>query len=250
MPWGVIMYGIYIVDDEKLVVDDLINSMPWLENGFEVVGSNTNSVTAIAEIIDIKPDVVFADLKMPACDGIELIKRIKENEVDTEFIILSAYEDFKASREFFLMGGFDYINKPLDKINAALILEKLSRKLASKNNKIPTIQFAPSQSSKFDDLVNYVTANFNKKQTLKDLSEKFSMSPTYICDLFSKHYNSTLIIFITNLRMNEAARLILETVTPLKEIAIFCGYSKYFHFCKVFKTHFGKSPSQYREEGG
>ena len=244
------MYSVYIVDDEKLVVDDLINSMPWLENGFEVVGSNTNSVTAVKEISDKNPDVVFADLKMPACDGIELIKRVKENKVDSEFIILSAYEDFKASREFFLMGGFDYINKPLDRDNAALVLEKLSRKLVGKSNKTPTIQFVSSKTSVFDNLVNYVTENFNKKQTLKDLSDKFGMSQTYICDLFSKHYNSTLIIFITNLRMREAGRLILETSTPLKEIAIFCGYSKYYYFCKVFKNHFSKSPSQYRGDSG
>jgi YesN/AraC family two-component response regulator len=192
----------------------------------------------------------MTDLKMPACDGIELIRRVKENEVDTEFVILSFYEDFKASREFFLMGGLDYINKPLDQNNTALILEKLSRKLASKNNQTPTFQFVPSQSKGFDDVVTYVTDNFNKKHTLNDLSKRFNMSQTYICDLFSKHYASSLIIFVTNLRMREASRLILETDTPLKEIAIFCGYSKYSYFCTVFKTHFGKSPSQHRENGG
>jgi len=244
------MYGVYIVDDEKLFVDDLVNSTPWLENGFEVVGYNTNAMTAFTEIIDKKPDVVFSDLKMPACDGTELIRRIKGNGVDTEFVILSAYEDFKASRKFFLMGGFDYILKPLDQNNAALVLEQLSRKLASKYHRTPTVQFVPSQAKGFDDVVNYVTDHFNKKHTLKDLSDRFNMSQTYICDLFSKHYNSTLIIFLTNLRMKEASRLILETDTPLKEIALFCGYVKYYHFCKVFKIHFGKSPSRYRGNGG
>jgi YesN/AraC family two-component response regulator len=243
------MYGIYIVDDEKLVVNDLINSIPWLENGFEVIGSNTNALTAITEITAKKPDVVCSDLKMPACDGIELIRRIKENGVDTEFVMLSAYEDFKASREFFLMGGIDYILKPLDINNAALILEKLSRKLASKNNQSPTVQFVPSQSKSFDDIVTYVTSNFSSKHTLKDLSEKFNMNQTYICDLFSKQYDSTLTIFVTNLRMKEADRLILETDTPFKEIALFCGYPNYYHFCKVFKTHFGRSPSQHRGGG-
>jgi YesN/AraC family two-component response regulator len=187
---------------------------------------------------------------MPACDGIELIRRVKENEVDTEFIMLSAYEDFKASREFFLMGGIDYILKPLDRNNAALILEKLSRKLASKDNKTPSVQFVPSQSKGFDDVVTYVTENFNKKHTLKDLSDRFNLNPTYICDLFSKQYESTLTIFVTNLRMKEASRLILRSDTPLKEIALFCGYPNYHHFCKVFKTHFDKSPSQHREDGG
>ena len=244
------MYSVYIVDDEHLAVQNLISSIPWLENGFEVVGSNTNAISAIAEITGKKPDVVFTDLKMPACDGIELIRRVKENAVDTEFIILSAYEDFKASREFFLMGGIDYILKPLDQDDAALVLETLSRKLASKHNQTPTVQFTPSQSTGFDDVVNYVTENFSKKHTLEDLSSRFNMNPTYICDLFSKQYQSTLTIFVTNLRMKEASRLILQTDTPLKEICFFCGYQDYQRFCKVFKTHFGKIPSQYREDNG
>ena len=244
------MYGVYIVDDECLVVQDLISSIPWLENGFVVVGSNTNPLTALAEITEKKPDVVFSDLKMPVYDGIELIRRAKEHHVDAEFILLSGYEEFAACREFLRMGGFDYILKPLDRDDAALVLEKLSRKLASKHHKTPRVQFTPSPSSGFDDLVTYITENFNKKHTLEELSSRYNMNPTYICDLFSKQYDSTLIIFITNLRMKEASRLILGADTPLKEISVFCGYPNYHRFCKVFKAYFGKSPSQYREDKG
>ena len=232
-----------------MVVSDLISSIPWLENGFEVVGSNTNAIEAIAEIASLKPDVVFSDFKMPACNGVELIRRVKEINVDTEFVILSAHADFSASRDFFLMGGIDYILKPLDQSNSSIVLEKVSRKLAKKFNKTPSTVFVPSQSKGFDELVNYVTANFNKKHTLDDLSNRYNMNPTYICDLFSKHYGSTLTIFITNLRMKEASRLILETDTPFKEISISCGYSDYYHFSRIFKAHFGMAPSQFRGQG-
>jgi len=43
--------------------------------------------------------------------------------------------------------------------------------------------------------------------------------------------------------------LILEGSMPLKQIAVYCGYQNYYHFCRVFKMHFGKSPSQHREDG-
>jgi YesN/AraC family two-component response regulator len=242
------MYSIYIVDDENLVIKDLINSIPWLENGFEVIGFNTNPKTAIEEIIDKNPDAVFSDLKMPGCDGIELIRLLKENGTEAEFIMLSAYGEFEASCEFFRMDGLDYILKPLNQDNAGFVLEKLSRKLASKNNKTPSVQFVPSQSKSFDDIVKYVVENFDKKHSLNALSNRFNMHPTYICDLFSKHYQSTLTLFVTNLRMREASRLILKTDTPLKEISSFCGYTNYHHFCKVFKAHFSKSPTEYRED--
>ena len=242
------MYSVYIVDDETPIVQKLVNSIPWLEHGFEVVGFNTNAHNAITEIIAKNPDVVFSDLRMPGCDGLELIERLKENGVSSEFIMLSAYDEYKAVRSFFLTGGVDYLLKPLDQDNAAIVLEKLSRKLASKHHQTPTVQFAPSQSKGFDDLIEYVTANFNKKHTLQDLSSRFNMNQTYICNLFSKHYESTLTMFVTNLRMREASRVILENEVPLKEIAIHCGYSDYHQFAKVFKLHFGKSPSQFREE--
>ena len=110
------MYGVYIVDDEAIVVQDLINTIPWLENGFEVIGFNTNPQSALKEIFDKQPDVIFCDLTMPGCDGIELIKLIRENNVKTEFILLSAFAEFEASRSFFLMDG-----------NAALGLTSLIR---------------------------------------------------------------------------------------------------------------------------
>lgn len=242
------MYGVYIVDDEKPIVSKLVGAIPWLENGFEVIGYTTSAQTALAEIIEKRPDVVFSDLKMPGLDGIKLIQLLKERGVAAEFVMLSAFDEFQAVRSFFLMEGFDYILKPLDQNAAALVLEKLGRKLAHRHHQTPSVQFVPSQSQSFDDLVKYVIEHFNKKHTLQDLSSRFNMNQTYICDLFAKQYESTLTMFVTNLRMREAGRLILENNVPLKEIAIFCGYPSYHQFCKAFKLYFGKAPSQYRED--
>lgn len=244
------MYSVYLVDDEKLVLEKLTNTVPWLDNGFEVVGFNTSSQAALAEITEVKPDVVFCDLRMPKVDGLQLIEKLIESGVSSDFVMLSAFNDFDACREFFRLEGIDYFLKPLDQDNAAEVLERISRKVAKKHRQTPAVAFVPSQSKSFDDLVAYVIANFNKKITLKDLSQTFNMNQNHICNMFSKHYESTLIIFITTLRMKEASRLMLETDAQLKEIAIHCGYQSYHHFCAVFKTHFGKPPTEYREVNG
>jgi YesN/AraC family two-component response regulator len=244
------MYSVYLVDDEKLVLDKLVNAVPWLDNGFEVIGFNTDPHTAITEITEIKPDVVFCDMKMPKYTGIELIETLKGNGVSTNFVMLSAFHDFEACLDFFRLEGIDYFLKPLDQDNAAEVLETISRKIAKKYNQTPTTEFKPSQSQTFDDLIAYVNANFNKRLTLKDLSAAFNMSQSHICTMFQKQYDSTLIIFVTNLRMAEAKRLILETDTPLKEIAIHCGYQYYHRFCGIFKAYYEKTPSEYREISG
>ena len=108
------MYSVYLVDDDTLILEELINMVPWLDNGFEVVGSQTNPETALEEIQFIKPDVVFCDLKMPEMDGNELIKALKEANADSEFVMISAYDSFENVRAFFQQSGFDYILKPVN----------------------------------------------------------------------------------------------------------------------------------------
>lgn len=243
------MYRVYIVDDDKLVVDDLVHSILWIDNGFEVVGSNTNPEKAVEEILKIQPDVVFSDLKMPSMDGIHLIKKLKDNGFLCEYVLLSAFGTFEDARNFFLLDGFDYILKPLKQAEAEMVLERLSRKLVQKNKMTPSVSFSPSNNKSFDDLIQYISNNFSKKFTLEKLSKQFHISPNYICNLFTKHYNSTFTVFLTNLRMNEAARLIMASENKaFKEIAILCGYPDYFYFCKVFKEYYGVTPSQYKEE--
>ncbi|MDL2232479.1 response regulator [Ruminococcaceae bacterium OttesenSCG-928-L11] len=242
------MYKVYVVDDEPLMINSVIDTVSWPENGFEVVGSATDPEIAVSEICDMRPELVFCDLKMPGMDGIALIKLLREKGLDCEFIMLSAFGEFEASRSFFLMDGFDYLLKPLELQESELVLERVSRRIAEKNRLSPSTAFVQTYTDAFDELIAYITAHFNKKHTLASLSKQFNISPSYICALFSKHYESTLTIFLTNLRMTAAAERIASSEGALKEIAIDCGYSDYFYFCRVFKSYYGVPPTEYRQK--
>ncbi|MDL2289113.1 AraC family transcriptional regulator, partial [Oscillospiraceae bacterium OttesenSCG-928-F05] len=124
-----------------------------------------------------------------------------------------------------------------------LVLEKLSRRLGKDASPRP---HAPRNAA-FDALVEYISQNYSQKHTLGDLSARFNLSATYICTLFAKHYGATLTIFLTNLRMTKAARMMRESSAAFKEIAAACGYNDYFYFCKVFKNYYGMPPSEYRQ---
>ncbi len=241
------MYSVYIVDDEWMIVDNLINGMPWKENGFEVVGSQTNPFDAIAEICEKKPDIVLCDLKMPGIDGIKLISEVKYRDADCEFVILSAHAEFDATRDFYRMGGFDYLLKPLNIQDAELLLEKLSRKLSGKlgNHSAPMLK--KTNMPAFDHMVEYIAQNYDKRHTLEQLSTQFNISQSHICGLFSKHYATSLTAFLTDIRMKEAARLITKTQKTIKDVALECGYSDYFYFFRVFKNYWGASPTEYRQ---
>ena len=99
----------------------------------------------------------------------------------------------------------------------------------------------------FNSLVSYVNEHFAEKLTLEMLSKKFGFSKNYICGLFSKHLNTSLTCYLTDLRMKHAKELLSDKTVLIKEVAISCGYPEYYHFFRVFKTYYGVSPKEMQE---
>ena len=241
------MYKVFLLDDEELIVKQISSTVSWMDNGFEVAGVETDPLKAIERIMDVRPDVVFSDLKMPVMDGHDVMKAIRSQGLGTEFVMLSAYGTFDDAKTFFKQDGFDYLLKPIDHDEVQLVLEKLAQKL---NRRDPTMQLAKEEIScpAFNELMDYVKEHYEEKLTLNELGKMFGLSAGYICNLFAKHYNTTLTCYITNIRMDNAVALMRDSNTSLKNIAIKCGYKDYFYFNKVFKAHFGMAPSQYMKE--
>lgn len=240
------MYGVYLVDDDTLILEELVNMVPWLDNGFEVLGSSTNPVVAIDEIEELKPDVVFCDLKMPQMDGNELIRYIKERKIDTEYVMISAYDSFENVRAFFQQSGFDYILKPVKEDDMQMVLEGLIGKLRKK--KPATTEETITDNKTFNSMIDYIKDNFTEKISLDILSEKFGFSKNYICGMFSKYLNTSLTCYLTEIRMAHAQKLLKDSKLLMKEVAMECGYEEYYHFSRVFKAYYGISPKEMQDE--
>lgn len=241
------MYKVFLVDDEELIVKQIADMVPWMDNGFEVIGIETNPVKAVERVLNLKPNVVFTDLRMPNLDGHTFMRTVRESGLDTEFVMLSAYGTFEDARTFFQQEGFDYLLKPLQLPEVQLVLEKLAGKLSNKYPMKADVDEDISNPA-FNELVEYVKTNFKDKFTLDQLAKNFGLSAGYICNLFAKHYNTTLTRFVTQARMEYAVKLIESRDYPLKGIASECGYKDYFYFNKVFKGYYGMAPSKYNSE--
>ena len=240
------MYKVFLVDDEELIIKQMASTIPWMDNGFEIIGIETDPIRAVERVMELKPHVVFTDLRMPLFDGHTFMRTIKENGLDTEFVMLSAYGTFEDARTFFQQEGFDYLLKPLQLQEVQLVLEKLAGRLAKKYPMLETENSDTEQiNPQFLELIAYIKEHYNEKFTLEKLSKKYGLSTGYICNLFATKYNTTLTCFMTNLRMEHASLMIKEGNSTLKSIAVECGYRDYFYFNKVFKGHFGVAPSQY-----
>jgi two-component system response regulator YesN len=240
------MYRAYFVDDEPLVLEELTGNPMFAECGFQIVGASENPVRAMKEIRKLNPDVVFADLRMPGLSGVDLMEELFVKGASCEFVIISAYPEFEESRRFFLNGGFDYLLKPLSG-GARETLDRLSGALARKKAESPPEDSLPPE---LNEIAAYIRENAAGKVTLDAICEKFDKSPVYICRLFTHNLGTTLNAFVTKQRMEEAARLLMETRKEISEIAALCGYKDYFYFCRVFRKHHSCAPSALRKSRG
>ena len=58
----------------------------------------------------------WTDIKMPGMSGLELIRKISETDLDTQFVILSGYGEFEYAKEAMKYGVKQYVLKPLQPV--------------------------------------------------------------------------------------------------------------------------------------
>ena len=121
------MFKLVVVDDEEIVRQGLRNAVNWSEFNIQIMGEAEDGLEAFNLIKESKPEIVITDIVMPFMNGFELIKKVKEINPDTQFIIISGYEDFSYAQEAIKAGVVGYILKPT---NINLLKECVKKALA------------------------------------------------------------------------------------------------------------------------
>ncbi len=83
---------ILLVDDEDSI--HLLYSEELRDEGYEVVSAKSGA-EALGLLPDVEPDLVILDINMPGMDGLEVLRRIKEQRSGLPVILSSAYPEFK-----------------------------------------------------------------------------------------------------------------------------------------------------------
>ena len=115
-----------------LVVDDKENMLKLFQ---KILGEQHDlTVTDDSEkalaILGAQPfDVVVTDMKMPGASGLDVLRTVKEKTPETEVVLMTAYADVRDAVEAMRLGAYDYLQKPFDPDNAALVVGRaLERK--------------------------------------------------------------------------------------------------------------------------
>ena len=97
--------------------------------------------------------------------------------------------------------------------------------------------------------IKYIENNYQKPDlTNTELAEQCKVSEVYFRRVFTSYYNMTPKQFLIDIRINKAKQLLSEGALKINAIAIKCGFSNQYHFCRVFKEKTGLTPTEYMRE--
>lgn len=122
-------YKVLLVDDEPIILRSLKVAIPWEELGLTIVGEAKNGEAALQLIQETSPQIIISDIRMPVIDGIALMKEVLPRSSKLIFIFISGYGEFEYAREALRLGAFDYLLKPIDHEELAVMLARARERL-------------------------------------------------------------------------------------------------------------------------
>ncbi len=172
-----VLYKMLVIDDEYLVRLGIQKTIPWEKYGIQIVGEAANGQQGLELALELSPDIIICDVRMPLMDGLEFVQRVNELELDCVMVMLSGYKDFDYAKESLEGGAFAYLLKPID--NHELVqtvlgaLEHLKKKRASAVHYEHLQKALPSMAEKL--LLDLITGDFTQAETLRETIRMYEL---------------------------------------------------------------------------
>ncbi len=205
------------------------------------------------------PDLIVSDIMMPVMDGIELCKKIKNDQRCSHIpvILLTARADDEQKVEGFQTGADDYITKPFDfKILESRIINLIGSRVQLRNTLQEILKLQPGDIPmlSLDDrliqrALTLVEKNMmNPEYSVEEMSHELGMSRVNLYKKLSALTGKSPIEFIRLIRLRRAAQLLENSKLSVSEIAYQVGFNNPKIFAKYFKAEYLILPSAYAAE--
>ena len=262
-----------IVEDEVFVRMGLKTMIRWEALGLSLCAEAANGEDAYRLCLEHKPDIILTDLRMPVMNGIELIRKIRARNRRVRFIILTCLDEFAPAQEAIELGVSSYVLKHTSgvaEIEAKLLAareELLCRERGElgcadlRTGEAPGLPaevgpeaarslgpcgINPYPHPKVRAALEYLRANYEQEQSLRDVADALEITPGYLSRLFRMHGQRGFIETLNDIRIAHAQSLLRDTSLPIHTVGRRVGFSNTTYFIRVFRKCTGSTPNEYR----
>lgn len=174
------MFDVFIVEDEYLIRNTLRQQIMSLSHKFPInyVGEAGDGEMALASIIDLQPDIILTDIKMPFMDGLSFAKEARKILPWSRIIFISGFDDFEYMKGAIQVQADEYLLKPvkLDELENAM--EKAVSQLQKKKE---TTEAVSDSETLVDEIKknHFLNSLFKGELSVKEViaqEEKFNLA--------------------------------------------------------------------------
>lgn len=208
--------------------------------------------------LDLVPDIIIADITMPHIDGVELCRRLKNDERTSHIplMLLTAISSKQKQIDGISAGADDYIVKPFDitvlkaKVDNLLYIRKSLRERFSREILLqPRDIILKSPDEKFlKKVIQSIEKNISHPELDVDfLAKNVGVSRTQLYRKINALTDMAVKEFVKDIRLKRAAQLLQQNSLNISEIVMEVGFNDASYFRKCFKEKYGVSASKYRQ---
>ena len=143
------MSKILVIDDDRSICETL--ELYLTEEGYEVVTAATGT-EGLNKFVEISPDVVILDIRLPDVDGFTILEDLREEDENVKVIMITAHHDMDSTINAMKSGAFDYIHKPVNVDELDMAIRKAVKSLEMEK-KIDGLLMEPSRHFKVGDII-------------------------------------------------------------------------------------------------
>jgi transcriptional regulator GlxA family with amidase domain len=111
----------------------------------------------------------------------------------------------------------------------------------------PYLAVGPDEDAIVGRVLKYVTDHISEALTIEDIADAVGIGRRTFSRTFAKHAHTTPSVFVEQVRINFARKLLEETDVPLKTVAFRCGFRNATHMRMIFSRQLSTTPKLYRE---
>lgn len=243
--------NIIVIDDEPKVRKGLTNILRSRYKRNIAIVSFPNGIDALHFLKENPADIIITDIKMPKMNGLEMIEKLRKENFEVEFIILSGYSYFEYAQKAIELKVRKYLTKPTNTKELFKTIDEIKLELDEKIEDEYEEKADEGQPSNLIVLksIEFIENNYNRKLSLKQISEELYVSPNYLSRLFKKEMGVNLFDYIQMFRLEKSKELLDDLSFKVFEIAKLVGYSDNKYFGNLFKKTFDCTPLEYRNRG-
>ena len=240
------MYRVVLIDDEAIIVEGLRRVVKWADYGCEVVGTAGDAAEGAQLIRQLRPHILFTDIRMPGQDGLSMLTGLRSEFPDMQVTVLTGYRDFTYAQEAIRLGVTRFLLKPskMDELREAL--ETMTKKLDALPQETEEEQVQNAGSFIVNKAIRYMEENYRQKLTLQEVADCCYVSQWHLSKLLNRYAEKSFYDILNSVRIQAAKKLLEDPSLKIGDISEMVGYADTAHFARTFKKLENMSANEYR----